>query len=78
MKTYTEGVYHTIIKGGGNKYFFKGNPYNEELHSFKMDGKKLLKLARKELKEFTDNFFDDLDYSISDMDVVIPHQASKI
>lgn len=78
LKTYTEGVYHTLIKGGGNKYFFKDNPYNEELHSFKMDGKKLLKLARKELKEFTDNFFDDLDYSISDMDVVIPHQASKI
>ena len=78
LKTYTEGVYHTLIKGGGNKYFFKDNPYNEGLHSFKMDGNKLLKLARKELKEFTDNFFDDLGYSISDVDIIIPHQASKI
>jgi len=78
LKTYTEGVYHTLIKGGGNKYFFKDNPYNEELHSFKMDGKKLLKLARKEIKVFTDDFFSDIDYCMNDVDVVIPHQTSKI
>ena len=78
LKTYTEGVYGTLIKGGGNKYFFKDNPYNEELHSFKMDGRKLLKLAKTELEVFMDDFFNDLDYSISETDVVIPHQASKI
>jgi len=78
MKTYTEGVYHTIIKGGGNKFFFKENPYDEELHSFNMDGKKLLKLAKKEMKPFTDKFFEDLDYTMEDVDVVIPHQTSKI
>ena len=78
MKTYTEGVYHTIIEGGGNKYFFKDNPYDEELHSFKMDGMKLLKLAKKEMKSFTDEFFEDLDYTMEDVDIVIPHQTSKI
>ena len=78
LKTYTEGVYHTLIKGGGNKYFFKDNPYNEELHSFKMDGRKLLKLAKKEMKTFIHNFFEDLDYSLEDVDVIIPHQTSKI
>ena len=78
LNTYTEGVYQTLIKGGGNKFFFKQNPYNEELHSFKMDGRRLLKLAKKEMKTFTQNFFEDLDYSLEDVDVIIPHQTSKI
>jgi len=78
MKTYTEGVFHTIIEGGGNKHFFKDNPYDEELHSFKMDGVKLLKLAKKEMKSFTDEFFEDLDYTMEDVDIVIPHQTSKV
>tara|TARA_B110000902_G_C14286559_1_gene579033 strand:- start:1363 stop:2382 length:1020 start_codon:yes stop_codon:yes gene_type:complete len=78
MKTYSEGIYHTIIKGGGNKYFFKDYPYDQELHSFKMNGKKLLKLAKKEMKVFTNDFFEDLEYTMEDVDVIIPHQTSKI
>ena len=78
MKTYTEGAYHTLIKGGGNKFFFKQNPYNEELHSFKMDGKKLIKLARQEIKVFADDFLSDIDCCMDDVDVVIPHQTSRI
>ena len=77
MKTYSEGAYHTIIKGGGNNFFFKDNPYDEDLYSFRMDGRKLLKLASKKLKVFVDEFFEDIDYSIEDVDVLIPHQASK-
>jgi 3-oxoacyl-[acyl-carrier-protein] synthase-3 len=78
MNTYSEGVYHTLIKGGGNKYFFKDNPYDQELHSFKMDGTKLLKLARKEMRVFVSNFFEDLSFDLHDVDIVIPHQTSKI
>lgn len=78
MKTYSEGVFYTLIKGGGNKYFFKDNPYDKNLHSFNMDGKKLLKLAKKELNSFTDEFFENIAYVINDVDVIIPHQTSKI
>lgn len=78
MNTYTEGVFHTLIKGGGNKYFFKDNPYDKDLHSFNMNGTKLLKLARKEMKLFLADFFQDIDYSLNDVDVIIPHQTSKI
>ena len=78
MKTYSEGVFHTLIKGGGNKYFFKDHPYDENLHSFTMDGRNLLKLAKQEMGSFTNEFFKDLDYDINSMDIVIPHQASKI
>ena len=78
MNTYSEGVYHTLIKGGGNKYFFKDNPYDQELHSFKMDGTKLLKLARKEMRVFVSSFFEDLSFDLNDVDIIIPHQTSKI
>ena len=43
-----------------------------------MNGKQLLKLARNNMKEFLDVFFDDISFSIDDIDVIIPHQASKI
>ena len=78
LKTYSEGVNHAIIRGGGNEFFFKDYEYDESLHSFKMDGINLLKLARKETARFANDFFDDVDFNINEMDVVIPHQASKI
>ena len=37
MKTYAEGLHHTIIQGGGNEFFFKDNPYDEDLFSFDQD-----------------------------------------
>ena len=78
MKTYSEGVYDSIIKGGGNKFYFKDYPYNQELYSFAMNGKKLLRLAMKKLPEFIKCFFDDLPITIEETDAIIPHQASKL
>ena len=43
-----------------------------------MDGIKLLKLAKKEMGTFSHNFFKDINYDINDVNIVIPHQASKI
>lgn len=78
MKTYAEGAYNTIIRGGGNALFFKDNPYSPELHSFKMEGKKLLRMAKQKIPVFMDAFFENLDGSIEDIDFIIPHQASKM
>ncbi len=78
MQTYSEGVEYTIIKGGGNKYFFKDNPYSPQLHSFTMEGIKLLKLAKNKIPEFMNLFFKDLPIDISGVDYVFPHQASKM
>ena len=77
-KTYSSGVELTKIEGGGAKKPFKDFPYDKELHSFKMKGKNLLKLANKELPKFLDWFFEDLDYNIHNVDKIIPHQASKL
>jgi len=78
MKTYIEGTFHTIIKGGGNAYFFKDNPYDSELHSFQMQGKNLLRLAKEKIPHFMNDFFKDLDINIEAIDYIIPHQASKL
>ena len=77
QRTYSEGVYDTIIKGGGNKYYFNDHPFNPELHSFSMNGISLLRLAQKKVPEFMKWFFSDLDVSFDDMDAIIPHQASR-
>lgn len=76
--TYSEGVYHTIVKGGGLRYPIQNQPYDPELHSFKMNGKKLLRMAKEKLPLFLDEFFHDLPSSIQSVDAVIPHQASKV
>lgn len=78
QKTYSEGVYLTLIEGGGNRNFFKDNPYDKELYSFKMKGKRLLRLAKRKLPEFMNNFFSDLPMNIEEIDAIIPHQASKM
>lgn len=78
FKNFSEGVFHSIIEGGGSVNYYNDKPFNKELHSFKMDGKKLLRLAKTKLNPFVNFFFSDLDYEIEDINVIIPHQASGI
>jgi 3-oxoacyl-[acyl-carrier-protein] synthase-3 len=78
MRTYSEGVNQTIVKGGGTRYFFKDHPYDPALHSFQMEGKKLLRMAKKRIPEFMDEFFAELGIGLTDVELVIPHQASKV
>lgn len=77
MKTYPEGFYYSIIKGGGNKYHNKDYPYDPWLHSFNMEGKKLLRLAIATLPQYFDEFLGDMDIYMEDIDVIITHQTSK-
>lgn len=78
QNTYSEGTMHSIIKGGGNEYFFKDHPYDPELHSFAMNGKALLLMAAKKLPLFIESFFENLPLDITTVDHIIPHQASKV
>jgi 3-oxoacyl-[acyl-carrier-protein] synthase III len=77
FRTYSEGLYHSIIRGGGLVHDFKAYPYDEQLHSFEMNGIKMMKLARQRLPEFMQEFLDNLSIDMADIDVIIPHQASK-
>ncbi|MBE0654094.1 MAG: ketoacyl-ACP synthase III [Bacteroidales bacterium] len=77
IKTYTEGFYYSIIKGGGNVNHIKYHKYDPRIDSFTMEGKKLLRLAKDTLPQYFSEFFSDLDISINDVDVIVAHQASK-
>ncbi len=77
MRTYPEGFYYSIIKGGGNSYWFKDHAYDPNIYSFSMEGKKLLKLAKQKIPQYFSEFYSDLDAKLEDIDVIIPHQASK-
>jgi 3-oxoacyl-[acyl-carrier-protein] synthase-3 len=78
QQTDTEGVFHSIIEAGGNKNSFKDNPYTKEMYSFKMKGKQMLRLAKKEIPLFMNSFFSDLPINLEEVEVIIPHQASKM
>lgn len=77
FKTYSEGVFHTVIRGGGNVNYYRDNPYIESLYSFEMNGIKILKLAKRTLPDFMNKMLENLSIQLSDFDVIIPHQASK-
>jgi 3-oxoacyl-[acyl-carrier-protein] synthase-3 len=76
--TFSAGAYDTIIEGGGNKNFFRDHPYDPVMHSFRMNGRQLLRLAGQLIPEFMDSFFQDLDIRLEDIPVIIPHQASRL
>lgn len=76
-KTYSEGAKYTIIEGGGNENHTKDTPYDPELYSFKMKGKKLLKSVMSTLPEYLDKFFEDK-MGIDEVNLIVPHQASKL
>ena len=78
IKTYSIGATYTMIEGGGNVCPVKEFSYDSKLHTFQMSGKKLLKLAKQKIPLFMDWFFEDLPYSLTDIEVIIPHQASKM
>lgn len=77
-KTYPDGVKYTIIEGGGHINHPSEVSYNRELYSFKMHGKKLLKEAKSILPSFLSNFYNPLNISMKDIDLIVPHQTSKL
>ncbi|MEQ8473230.1 MAG: 3-oxoacyl-[acyl-carrier-protein] synthase III C-terminal domain-containing protein [Marinoscillum sp.] len=78
LKTYSEGARNTIIEGGGNKYHPKDYPYTPSMYSFKMDGKKLLRLANQHLEVFISDFFETVPGGMEEVTWIVPHQASKL
>lgn len=76
--TYSAGVYNTIVEGGGIRHPFRDQSYDKELHSFKMNGKQLLRMAKQKLPVFLEEFFNNTNESLDTIDAIIPHQASKV
>ncbi len=78
FKTYSDGVFDTMIKGGGNAHHPKHNGYDEKAFSFEMKGIKLLRLAQQKLPGFMQSVFCDTGLTLQSVDWIVPHQASKL
>ena len=76
--TYSEGAHSTEIRGGLSNFLPKY--YNEETkeeYMFDMKGKAILHLSIKNLPPIFEKALKESNLKLSDIDMVVPHQASK-
>lgn len=78
FKTYGEGAYLTAIMGGGSRLHPRFDGHNPEDDLFHMDGPAVLRMVRGIAHEFLEELYPGLSKSMMDMDVIVPHQASKV
>lgn len=78
METYSKGALLTLIKGGGN--FLHPNEPNTKFEdfTFHMQGREILGMAFEKLPSFFTKLFKKANLPVKDIDLMIPHQASKV
>ncbi|MBR6987212.1 MAG: 3-oxoacyl-ACP synthase [Clostridiales bacterium] len=75
--TWSEGAHDTEIRGGLTGLYPDKYAEDPAEYCFDMNGLKVLKLAGRKLPKFFDAFLEESGYTMDDIDVVVPHQASK-
>lgn len=78
QETWSEGAHSTEIRGGLTRYQPKN--YSEETkaeYMFDMNGKQILVLSLRKLPDFLNRFLRESGNQITDIDMFIPHQASR-
>lgn len=78
FKTFGDGAYLTSIMGGGSRFHPRFSGHRPEDDLFHMDGPAVLRMARNIAPDFLEELYCGLSKSLVDIDVVVPHQASKI
>jgi len=79
METYSEGAEFCRIRAGGSSFHPRTHPETVlSDHLFHMEGKSLFKLASKKLPAFLADLLAAAKVRVRDIDVVIPHQASRL
>ena len=77
QKTWSEGAHSTEIRGGlSNLHPENYSEETKEEFMFDMNGKTVLSLSMKKIPEMMKEFLENNDMKISDIDMVMPHQAS--
>ena len=78
QKTWSVGAHHTEIVGGLTKkhpeYF---NELNRKDYYFSMKGMQVISLCAEKLPKMYEEFLKKYNINIDDIDLVIPHQASR-
>jgi len=78
FKTYGEGAYLTTIMGGGSARHPRFTNHTAEDDLFHMDGPAVLRKVREIGADFLEELYPGLSKSLVDIDIVVPHQASKV
>jgi 3-oxoacyl-[acyl-carrier-protein] synthase-3 len=78
LKTYGEGAYLTAIMGGGSARHPRFPNHNPDDDLFHMDGPAVLRMVRGIAADFLEELYPGLSKSLVDIDIVVPHQASKV
>src|SRR5512145_455966 len=78
FKTFGDGAYLTTIMGGGSRFHPRFPNHKPEDDLFHMDGPAVLRMVRGIAHEFLDELYPGLSKSSLDIDVIVPHQASKV
>lgn len=76
--TYSEGAHYCEIRAGGSRYHPSriSEPF-APLTRFRMDGQAVFRLAARHLGGFIDGLLAQAGLTLADIDVVVPHQASR-
>lgn len=80
LETYSDGHTFCQIRGGGTALHPRiANTDNYTSHMlFEMDGKSLIRFVSSKIQQITQKVLADAKLTIDDIDLVIPHQASKL
>jgi 3-oxoacyl-[acyl-carrier-protein] synthase-3 len=76
MQTWPEFAELAQIRGGGLLRHPEFETTVESDHRFDMDGESLLRVTMPKLKDFVQSFLEDTECTISNLDWIVPHQAS--
>ncbi len=78
FKSYGDGAYLTTIMGGGSAHHPAKPGHNPDDDLFRMDGSAVLRMVRGIDEQFLEELYPGLSKSLLDIDVVVPHQSSKV
>ena len=78
MSTYPDGSSLTEVRGGGTNLHPQDSNTKLEDNLFSMNGPLVYKMARKKVYNMIKDDLENNELSINDIDLLIPHQASKM
>ncbi len=78
FKTYGDGASFTAIRGGGSAHHPAKPDHNSDDDLFRMDGPAVLRMVRSFDEAFLEELYAGLSTSLRDIDLVVPHQSSKV
>ena len=77
FKTYSSGAHLTELRAGGTLHRPNVTPLDSEYNLFHMDGPAVFKQAARTMKPFMDAFLQTVNWSYTDINHFVPHQASS-